>query len=243
MKEIRIDIFPKKTYRLSTCMYMKRYSTSLRIRETQIKPQQVIRSHLLECLFGKTTNSKQWWEHGEKRTLGLCYVYVSDYEYMDVSITDLIWHHIQVNVWAVLMSEQVWEHVCASQCGLVHVYNHMFENEHGSLFKYEFVCWSKWNFSYGWVNVWPWAWILAYSCMWDECLFLIMWKWSIYLRVNVQVCAYEYTWIPLRVKMWEHHSKCEHIHLWEYKYDAVCIFYMGNCIWLGSYLNVSECVS
>lgn len=32
-------------------------------------------------------------------------VYVSDYEYMDVSITDLIWHHIQVNVWAVLMSE------------------------------------------------------------------------------------------------------------------------------------------
>ena len=170
-------------------------------------------------------------------------VYVSDYEYMDVSITDLIWHHIQVNVWAVLMSEQVWEHVCASQCGLVHVYNHMFENEHGSLFKYEFVCWSKWNFSYGWVNVWPWAWILAYSCMWDECLFLIMWKWSTYLRVNVQVCAYEYTWIPLRVKMWEHHSKCEHIHLWEYKYDAVCIFYMGNCIWLGSYLNVSECVS
>lgn len=85
----------------------------------------------------------------------------------------------------------------------------------------------------------PWAWILAYSCMWDECLFLIMWKWSIFLWVLCQVCACEYTWIPLRVKMWELH-KCEHIHLWEYKYDAVCIFYMGNCIWLGSYLNVCK---
>lgn len=73
-------------------------------------------------------------------------VYVSDYEYMDVSITDLICYHIQVNVWAVIMSEQVWEHVCASQCDLVHVYNHMCKNEHGSLFKYEFVCWSKWTF-------------------------------------------------------------------------------------------------
>ena len=132
-------------------------------------------------------------------TSGHVNVYVSDYEYMDVSITDLICYHIQVNVWAVIMSEQVWEHVCASQCDLVHVYNHMCENEHGSLFKYEFVCWSKWNFSYGWVNVWPWAWILAYSCMWDEWMFLIMWKWSIFLWVNVQVCAYEYTWIPLRV--------------------------------------------
>ena len=79
-------------------------------------------------------------------TSGHVNVYVSDYEYMDVSITDLICYHIQVNVWAVIMSEQVWEHVCASQCDLVHVYNHMCKNEHGSLFKYEFVCWSKWTF-------------------------------------------------------------------------------------------------
>ena len=68
--KIWIDIFPKKTYRCSTCMYMKRCFTSLILMETQIKPQWVIRSHLLECLFRKITNSKQWWEHGEKRTLG-----------------------------------------------------------------------------------------------------------------------------------------------------------------------------